>query len=62
MYYMNALHPLDVIKVLNEGKFSFVLAGAHGLPGWYMKPRSTEDVDVIVAKKHLLTPALVAQP
>ena len=53
MYYMKAIDPLEVIKVLNDAKISFVLAGAHGLGGWYMKPRTTEDVDLIVAKKHL---------
>lgn len=42
-----------VLEVLNRAKVSFVLVGAHGLAGWRKKPRATEDVDVIVASKHL---------
>lgn len=43
----------DVLKVLNRAKVSYVLVGAHGLAGWRKKPRATEDVDVVVAAKHL---------
>ena len=45
--------PLDVIRVLNRGKISFVLVGAYGLSGWMTQARATEDVDVIVALKHV---------
>jgi hypothetical protein len=47
------LSPLDVIRVLNREKISFVLAGAYGLSGWRTQARATEDVDVIVALKHV---------
>jgi hypothetical protein len=47
------LSPLDVIRVLNKEKISFVLAGAYGLSGWRTQARATEDVDVIVAIKHV---------
>ena len=43
----------DVLRVLNRGKISYVLVGAHGLASWRGKPRATEDVDVIVAAKHV---------
>jgi len=48
----NLITPLDVIRVLNKSKVSFVLVGAYGLAGW-MKARATEDVDVIVALKQV---------
>ena len=44
--------PLDVIRVLNRAKISFVLVGFHGVGAWMDKPRATEDVDVIVASRH----------
>ena len=44
---------LDVIRVLNRAKISFVLVGAYGIAGWLKKPRATEDVDVVVAAKHV---------
>jgi hypothetical protein len=47
------LSPLDVIRVLNHEKISFVLVGAYGLSGWMTQARATEDVDVVVASKHL---------
>ena len=46
------LSPLDVIRVLNREKISFVLVGAYGLSGW-MRARATEDVDVIVAARQV---------
>jgi hypothetical protein len=48
----DAIHPLEVITVLNREGVSFVLVGAYGLSGWVVKPRATEDVDVVVAAKH----------
>ena len=47
------LSPLDVIRVLNREKISFVLVGAYGLSGWMSQARATEDVDVLVALKHV---------
>ena len=47
------LSPLDVIRVLNREKISFVLVGAYGLSGWMSQARATEDVDVVVALRHV---------
>jgi len=48
-----AIPPLDVIRVLNDARISFVLVGAYGLAGWRKEPRATEDVDVVVAARQL---------
>lgn len=54
MQQMPDVIPLrDVIRVLNKEKISFVLVGAHGLAGWRMKPRATEDVDVVVSARQV---------
>lgn len=53
MQVKNMISPLDIIRILNEAGVSFVLVGAHGLAGWLKKPRATQDVDVVVAEKHL---------
>jgi hypothetical protein len=45
--------PLDVIPVLNQARVSFVLVGAYGVGGWMNEARATEDVDVVVAQKHV---------
>jgi predicted nucleotidyltransferase len=45
------VRPLDVIRVLNEVGAKFILVGAYGVSGWMGKPRSTQDVDVIVAAR-----------
>ena len=47
------LSPLDVIRVLNREKISFVLVGAYGVVGYMSQARATEDVDVVVALKHV---------
>lgn len=39
---------IEVVRVLNKARISFVLVGAHGLAAWRKKPRATEDVDVVV--------------
>ncbi len=53
-YYMAyAILPADVIKVLTAAKVTFVLVGAHGIGGWMDDPRATQDVDVVVAARHL---------
>jgi hypothetical protein len=48
-----AILPLDVVRVLNRSKISFVLVGAYGLAGWRKEGRATEDVDVVVAAKQV---------
>lgn len=48
-----AVSVLEVISILNGAGISFVLVGAHGLSGWVKRERATEDVDVVVATKHL---------
>jgi hypothetical protein len=45
--------PIEVIKALNTAKISFVLVGAYGLGGWLHESRATEDVDVMVAARHV---------
>lgn len=47
------LSPLDVIRVLNRGKISFVLVGAYGLSGYRAQARATEGVDVVVAARQI---------
>lgn len=47
------LSPLEVVRLLNAEKISFVLVGAHGLAGWMKKPRATQDVDVVIANRHV---------
>ena len=47
------LSPLDVIRVLNREKVSFVLVGAYGLSGYRTQARATEDVDVVVAARQV---------
>ncbi len=47
------LSPLDVIRVLNREKISFVLVGAYGLAGWRTQARATEDVGVLVAARQV---------
>lgn len=52
-YVKKAIVPATVISLLNEAGINFMLVGAHGLGGWTKKPRATEDVDVLVATRHL---------
>ena len=42
----------EVIKVLNAAGVKFVLMGAHGIGGWLPEPRASQDVDVLVQKRH----------
>jgi predicted nucleotidyltransferase len=48
-YWPNLITPLQVIRVLNAIGVQFVLVGTHALGGWMNKPRTTSDVDVLVA-------------
>jgi hypothetical protein len=50
-YVPNFIPPLEVIHVLNDAGVRFLLVGAHGLGGWMRKPRTTQDVDVLVAAR-----------
>jgi hypothetical protein len=50
-YVPNFIPPLEVIRVLNVVGVRFMLVGAHGLGGWMRKPRTTQDVDVLVAAR-----------
>jgi hypothetical protein len=52
-YVENIVTPFEVITVLNREKISFVLVGAHGVGGWMNEPRATQDVDVVVASRHV---------
>ncbi len=45
--------PLDVVRVLNKAKIKFTLVGAHALGNWTHRPRTTDDVDVVVAARHV---------
>jgi hypothetical protein len=49
----NMISPLDVFDVLNKAEIPFVLIGAYGLSGWLKQARATEDVDVVVASRHV---------
>lgn len=55
------LGPLDVIRVLQREKISFVLVGAYGLVGWRKRARATEDVDLVVALKQVKKAVRVLQ-
>ncbi|MCY3018966.1 MAG: hypothetical protein NTW87_08060 [Planctomycetota bacterium] len=45
--------PQDIVPVLCRAKVDYVLLGLYGIIGWIKEPRVTEDVDVLVAKRHL---------
>jgi len=49
----NLIDPIEVVRILNAEKISFVLVGMYGLGGWIHESRATEDIDVIVAAKHV---------
>jgi hypothetical protein len=49
------ISPEAVIDVLNAASVRFMLAGAHAIGGWTNEPRTTEDVDVLVATRHVRT-------
>lgn len=46
------IEPREVIKVLNKAKIKFTLVGAHGIAGWLVDPRASQDVDVIIHAQH----------
>jgi hypothetical protein len=47
--------PEAVIDVLNAAGVRFLLAGAHAINGWMNESRFTQDVDVLVATRHVRT-------
>jgi hypothetical protein len=50
-YKRDMITPLQVIEVLNAAGIKFVLMGAHAIGGWIPEPRTTYDVDVLVATR-----------
>lgn len=58
-YYPAMIPPLDVVRVLNKAKIKFTLVGAHAIGNWTHRPRTTNDVDVVVAARHV-KPAVAA--
>jgi hypothetical protein len=46
------IQPREVIKILNKARIRFTLVGAHGIAGWLLDPRASQDVDVIVHAQH----------
>lgn len=51
-YYADAVPPLEVVAALNHAGVPFVLIGTHALGGWMRRPRTTADVDILVASRH----------
>ena len=45
--------PQDIVPVLERANVDYVLLGLYGIIGWMKEPRATEDVDVLVARRHL---------
>jgi len=43
--------PEDVIPILKAVGLEFVLVGAHGIGGWLVQTRATQDVDILVRVK-----------
>jgi hypothetical protein len=39
---------MRILKTLRSKSIPFVLTGAHGIAGWMGRPRSTQDVDILV--------------
>src|ERR1700722_9365452 len=46
------IEPREVIKVLNKAKVKFTLVGAHGIAGWLLDPRASQDVDFLIHAQH----------
>ena len=46
------IEPREVIKVLNKAKIKFTLVGAHGIAGWLLDPRASQDVDFLIHAQH----------
>lgn len=52
-YHPMIITPIEVVRALNRAKVRFTLVGAHALGGWTHRPRTTDDVDVVVAARHV---------
>lgn len=50
-YIRNFIPPLHVFRVLNAANVQFMLVGTHALGGWTRRPRTTEDVDILVGNR-----------
>ena len=48
-YIPNFIPPLEVFRALNAAKVRFMLVGTHAMGGWTRKPRTTTEVDILVA-------------
>src|ERR1700722_5300304 len=46
------IQPKEVIKILNKAKIKFTLVGAHGIAGWLLDPRASQDVDFLIHANH----------
>jgi hypothetical protein len=46
------IQPRHVIKVLNKARVQFTLVGAHGIAGWLLDPRASQDVDFMIHAQH----------
>lgn len=58
-----ATSPVDlnvILRTLTEKKIPFVLTGAHGIGAWTGRPRSTQDVDILVKSGRNLVRAVNA--
>jgi hypothetical protein len=58
-----ASSPVDlnqILRTLSEKRIPFVLTGAHAIGGWTGRPRSTQDVDILVKAGRNLTRAVNA--
>src|SRR5262245_65306625 len=42
----------EIIALLNQAKVKFVLMGTHAVSGYRDEPRATQDVDILVQKRH----------
>lgn len=42
----------DIIALLNQAEVKFVLMGTHAVSGYRDEPRATQDVDILVQKRH----------
>jgi hypothetical protein len=44
--------PKDIVPLLERLKVEYVVMGLYGISGWLKEPRATQDVDVLIAKRH----------
>jgi hypothetical protein len=46
------IEPREVIKILKKARIKFTLVGAHGIAGWLLDPRASQDVDFMIHAQH----------